>query len=43
VAAGADALASGLGAGLEVVPKRNHQTTLSSRAFKSAVLDFLSA
>jgi non-heme chloroperoxidase len=43
VAAGAHALASGLGAGLEVVPKRNHQTTLSSRAFKSAVLDFLSA
>jgi non-heme chloroperoxidase len=43
VAAGADALARSLGAGLEVVPKRNHQTTLSSRAFKAAVLDFLSA
>jgi pimeloyl-ACP methyl ester carboxylesterase len=43
VAAGADALARSLGAGLEVVPKRNHQTTLSSRAFKAAVLEFLSA
>jgi pimeloyl-ACP methyl ester carboxylesterase len=41
VAAGADALALALGAGLEVVPKRNHQTTLSSRAFKAAVLEFL--
>ena len=43
VAAGADALARVLGAGYAVVPKRNHLTTLSSRAFKAAVLEFLSA
>lgn len=42
VAEGSDVLANALGAGLVVVPKRNHVTTLSSRAFKAAVLDFLS-
>ncbi|MEO8906448.1 MAG: alpha/beta fold hydrolase [Microbacteriaceae bacterium] len=41
LSAGADALARALGAGFVSIPKRNHVTTLSARAFKGAVLDFL--
>ncbi|TAM69236.1 MAG: alpha/beta fold hydrolase [Microbacteriaceae bacterium] len=41
LAAGADALARALGAAFVSVPKRNHVTTLSARAFKATVLAFL--
>ncbi|HEY5223645.1 MAG TPA: alpha/beta hydrolase [Microbacteriaceae bacterium] len=41
LSAGADALARSLGAAYVSVPKRNHVTTLSARAFKAAVLKFL--
>jgi pimeloyl-ACP methyl ester carboxylesterase len=43
VSQGADALARALGARFVSVPNRNHVTTLSSRAFKAAVLEFLGA
>lgn len=43
VAQGADEAAQLLGAELLVLPRRNHITTLSARAFKQAALPFLGA
>ncbi|MFP3464349.1 alpha/beta fold hydrolase [Leifsonia sp. SIMBA_070] len=43
VTEGADEAARLLGAELVVLPKRNHVTTLSARAFKQAALPFLGA
>ena len=43
VAEGADEAARLLGAQLVTLPKRNHVTTLSARAFKQAALPFLGA
>ena len=43
VADGADEVARRLAAELVVVPRRNHITTLSARAFKQAALPFLGA
>ena len=43
VADGADEVARRLAAELVVVPRRNHVTTLSARAFKQAALPFLGA
>ena len=43
VADGADEAARRLGAELVVIPRRNHITTLSARAFKQAALPFLGA
>jgi non-heme chloroperoxidase len=43
VTAGADEAARLLGAELVVLPRRNHVTTLSARAFKQAALPFLGA
>jgi pimeloyl-ACP methyl ester carboxylesterase len=43
VAQDADEAARLLGAELVVIPRRNHITTLSARAFKQAALPFLGA